>query len=227
MEVSFSFILKRYLRSDRFGTIKYVSSLSLGKTIGLRILNLILNNLIEGNSFMGNYFLSRLRSMPYHMRRLDKGIKDQEKLRRVLKETRFVTLALCNDNEPYLVSLSHSYDEEANCIYFHSASEGKKLDYMKANPHVWGQALIDHGYHEGNCSHLYVSVMFKGKVAYVNDISEKRRILSHMVIHNEKNPNPTLQSPTGLANDDALRKTFVGRIDIEEISGKKSAEVDF
>ena len=165
--------------------------------------------------------------MPYHLRRMDKGINDQEKLKKVLKETRFVTLAMCNDNEPYLVSLSHSYDEDANCLYFHCASEGKKLDFMKANPHVWGQALIDHGYHEGQCSHLYISVMFKGFVEKVEDVGEKRRILRHMVIHHEKNPKPTLQSPTGLANDDALRKTFVGRIIIEELTGKKSAEVDF
>jgi nitroimidazol reductase NimA-like FMN-containing flavoprotein (pyridoxamine 5'-phosphate oxidase superfamily) len=85
----------------------------------------------------------------YHMRRSDKEIKDRKKLERILKETNFVTLALAKDNIPYVVSLSHSYDEETGCLYFHCSSEGKKLDFMRGNPVVWGQALIDHGYLEG------------------------------------------------------------------------------
>ena len=165
--------------------------------------------------------------MPYHMRRMDKGIKDHEKLEKILRETRYVTLAMCRDNVPYLVSLSHSYDKEAGCLYFHCASKGKKLDFMRANPQVWGQALIDHGYHEGNCSHLYVSAMFKGRVEFVEDAAEKKRILSYMVIHQEKNPDHTLNSPTGLANVGEVGKTTVGRIVIEELTGKKSGEVEF
>ena len=94
----------------------------------------------------------------YHVRRGDKEIKDKKKLVEILKETNYVTLA--KDNEPYIVSLSHSYDEEAECLYIHCASEGKKLDFMRGNPIVSEQALIDHGYHHGECSHLYVSAVF-------------------------------------------------------------------
>jgi nitroimidazol reductase NimA-like FMN-containing flavoprotein (pyridoxamine 5'-phosphate oxidase superfamily) len=72
--------------------------------------------------------------MKYHVRRMDREIKDPAKLERVLKETRYITIALCKDNEPYLVSLIHSYDEDAKCLYFHCASAGKKLDYIKVNP---------------------------------------------------------------------------------------------
>lgn len=163
----------------------------------------------------------------YHMRRGDKEIKDRAKLEKILRETNFVTLALAKGNEPYIVALSHSYDGEAECLYFHCAAEGKKLDYMRANPVVWGQALIDHGYHEGQCSHLYVSAVFRGRVEWVEHIEEKRRVLTHMIEHQDGNPSALMPRLTGLESGGALDKTVVGRIVIEELTGKKSAEVDF
>ena len=76
--------------------------------------------------------------MKYHIRRKDKEITEQDQMKKILKTTNYVTLAMVKDGEPYLVSLSHAYDEAEHSIYFHSASEGKKLDYLRANPNVWG-----------------------------------------------------------------------------------------
>ncbi len=163
----------------------------------------------------------------YHMRRSDKEIKDRKNLERILKETNFVTLALAKDNIPYIVSLSHSYDEEAGCLYFHCASEGKKLDFMRGNPVVWGQALIDHGYYEGQCSHLYVSAMFKGHIEFIEDLDEKKKALKHMILHQDKNPESLMPRITSLESSGSLAKTIVGRIVVEELTGKKSAEVTF
>ena len=162
----------------------------------------------------------------YHMRRGDKEIKDKKKLVKILKETNFVTLALAKDNEPYVVSLSHSYDEEAMCLYIHCASEGKKLDFMRANPIVSGQALIDHGYHTGECSHLYVSAVFKGKVEFIEDLEIKKKALEHMILHQEKNPESLLTRLKAYQAGSLLDKTIVAKIIIEELTGKKSAEVE-
>jgi len=52
--------------------------------------------------------------MSFHVRRKDREITDPNELRQVLKTTTYVTVALCMDNEPYLVSLSHGYDEAKN-----------------------------------------------------------------------------------------------------------------
>ncbi len=160
----------------------------------------------------------------YHMRRADKEIKDEVKLARILKETNYVTVALANGNEPYIVALSHSYDEESNCLYFHSAAEGKKLDYMRANPIVWGQALIDHGYYEGNCSHLYVSAVFRGHVEFVDSEEEKKKVFAHMIERQDKNPKALMPR---LTNSTAIGKTVVGKIVIDQLTGKKSAEIEF
>ncbi len=164
---------------------------------------------------------SRRVGMRYHVRRQDKEITDSETLKKILLETDYVTLALVKDGEPYLVSLSHSYDETMNCIYFHSAPEGKKLDYMRVSPVVWGQALLDHGYHKGQCSHLYASVMFKGNIEFIEDTETKRHVFRMMVNQIEPDPESIMDR---MVNSEGIPSTVVGRIHIEYMAGKKSAE---
>ncbi len=160
--------------------------------------------------------------MRYHVRRKDKDIKDEETMKKILRETSYVTLALVKDGEPYLVSLSHGYDEEENCLYFHSAPEGKKLDYIRENPIVWGQALMDHGYHKGECSHLYASVMFKGELEFIEDAEAKRHAFKTMVLQLEPEPDSIMDDMLG---SEGIPSTIVGRINIEYMTGKKSDEV--
>ena len=97
--------------------------------------------------------------MSFHVRRKEREITDQDEMRQVLKNTKYVTVALCMNNEPYLVSLNHGYDQTRNCLYFHCAPEGKKLVYAQANPNVWGQAVLDFGVTD-ECDYAYTSVHF-------------------------------------------------------------------
>ena len=64
--------------------------------------------------------------MTYHLKRKDLEITDANIVKKILKSTKYVTIALSMDNKPYLVSLSHGYDEKRNCIYFHCAGKGKR-----------------------------------------------------------------------------------------------------
>ena len=77
------------------------------------------------------------------------------------------------EGEPYLVALSHGYDQTRNCLYFHCAPEGKKLIYAKANPKVWGQAVLDFGVTQ-ECDYAYSSVHFNGKLSLITDLNEKK-----------------------------------------------------
>ena len=126
--------------------------------------------------------------MKFHMRRSDKEIIDPAALNRILAATEFVTLAMNDGDESYIVSLNHYHDPKAGCIYFHSASEGKKIVILRRNPKVWGQALINYGYREGKCSDNYASVVFKGQVEWVVEEEEKRRILTLMAEKLDKDP---------------------------------------
>jgi nitroimidazol reductase NimA-like FMN-containing flavoprotein (pyridoxamine 5'-phosphate oxidase superfamily) len=137
-------------------------------------------------------------------------------MKNILKSTKYVTVAFCRDNEPYLVSLSHGYDEKLNCIFFHCASEGKKLVYAKANKKVWGQAVQDYGV-TGDCDYAYTSVHFSGTVSFINDLKEKQHAIEVMVRQLSTNPEAKLAK----IKPEKLATTTMGRIDIEYITGKQ------
>lgn len=154
--------------------------------------------------------------MSYHVRRKDREITDLDEMRQVLITTKYVTIALCMDGTPYLVSLSHGYDEPKNCLYFHCANEGKKLIYAKANPQVWGQALLDYGVTD-ECDYAYTSVHFQGTLALITDPSEKKHALETLVRQTSKKPEEKLAK----VKPEKLQSTTIGKIDITYMSGKK------
>jgi len=156
----------------------------------------------------------------YHpLRRKEKEIKDISELKRILAHTQYVTVAMCRGDEPYLATLSHGYDQGKNAIYFHCAQQGKKIDILKANSRVWGQALVDRGYAHGRCEHLFVSVQFAGRASFVSDEAEKRRALEVMIRQLEREPEKVMAEQV---TDAAVVKVCIGRIDIEFLSGKRS-----
>jgi len=160
--------------------------------------------------------------MPVHMRRSDKEVTDHAELVKPLREADYVTLALCRDNEPYIATLSHGYDEANNRVYFHCAKEGKKVDYLRDNPIVWGQALIDGGYQQGSCDHLYHTTQFKGVVSFVEDPDEKKCALETMVRRLDDNPEGIVERQV---KPGSVSKVLVGRIDILEMTGKKADKI--
>lgn len=155
------------------------------------------------------------------MRRKELEITDPAKLKKILKSAKYVTIALAKDNQPYLVSLSHGYDRKNNCIYFHCANEGKKIDYLKANNVVWGQALLDGGYQEEECNHFFATTQFKGKVTFLRTIKEKQQAAELMIKQLNKKPTKMITDTT----PEKLKTTTFGRIDIEYMSGKKHGEM--
>jgi len=124
-------------------------------------------------------------------------------------------------DQPYLVSLSHGYDEKRNCLYFHCAAEGKKLVFLNANNTVWGQAILDYGYVEGECDHRYACVHFSGKVHFIASLDEKRLAVECMIRQLDKNPEALIAKLSA----ERLGKVVIGRIDISYLSGKKSEDV--
>ena len=79
----------------------------------------------------------------YHMRNKDKEISDRDEMIEVIQSQKIVTIALSKDNEPYLVTVNYAYDKGEECFYFHCGYEGKKIDFIKSNPTIWGQVLDD------------------------------------------------------------------------------------
>jgi uncharacterized protein len=153
----------------------------------------------------------------YHLRRSDKALEDKAELVRILRGQKHVTLALCAENQPYLVTMNHGYDEGEHCLYFHCAPAGKKVDLLRANPQVWGQALEDGGYLDGECDHAYRTVQFQGRAEFVADLAEKRRALALMIDQMESAPEPVKQrnlTPENIAG------VCIIRVRLGEMTGK-------
>lgn len=156
------------------------------------------------------------------IRRKEKKIKDKNEVISILEQAKYITIAMSRDNEPYLVTLSHGYDREQNCLYFHCAKEGKKVDILKENNKVWGQALIDDGYVQGACDHLYATAHFMGRVTFIESLEEKRHALEVMVKALDDNPASIIGKQL---TKKSITDVNIGRIDIEYMSGKKSEKV--
>jgi nitroimidazol reductase NimA-like FMN-containing flavoprotein (pyridoxamine 5'-phosphate oxidase superfamily) len=151
------------------------------------------------------------------IRRKEKEIKNLNEIKEILHSTKYVTLAMTKANTPYLVTISHAYDIDNNCIYFHCASEGKKIDYLNVNNLVWGQAIHDLGYREGECNHIFKTAQFKGKVIFIKNYDEKKRALTIMINQLENDPKNVIKKQL---TESAIKKVTIGRIDIDYLSGK-------
>ena len=156
------------------------------------------------------------------LRRKEKSIDNTDELVHILKSCKYITVAMCQDNEPYLVTLSHGYDRERNCLYFHCAKDGKKMDVLNKNNLVWGQALRDRGYVQGSCDHLYATTQFRGRVTLLDGFDEKKHALEVMIEGLEGDPQEVKATQL---TEKSIRGVQIGRIDIEYMSGKKSQEV--
>jgi nitroimidazol reductase NimA-like FMN-containing flavoprotein (pyridoxamine 5'-phosphate oxidase superfamily) len=154
--------------------------------------------------------------MSFHVRRKDREITDPDALKFVLKSTKYVTIALCMNNDPYLVSLSHGYDEAKNCLYFHCAPEGRKITYAKANNNVWGQAMLDYGVTD-ECDYAYTSVHFQGKLYIIDNLTEKQHDMEILVRQLSATPEAKLAK----ISPEKLAKTTMARINITCMIGKK------
>ena len=156
-----------------------------------------------------------------NIRRSEKAITDKAEIQSILLESKFITIAMCYDNSPYLFTLSHGYDPEENVLYFHCASEGKKIDYLKNTEEIWGQAFIDKGYAVGECNHHYASVHFKAEVQFLSNIQEKRQALTLMINQLEEDAEMREKVKRKQLLETALKRVTIGKIIIREMSGKK------
>ena len=98
----------------------------------------------------------------YHMQKKEREIKDLEEIQEILIRGKYTTISLCNENKPYIVTLSYGYDKENSILYFHSSKTGLKIDFIKANSSVCATIIEDNGYKTGKCEHHYSYLFFIG-----------------------------------------------------------------
>lgn len=130
-------------------------------------------------------------------------------------------LALCDlHSYPYALPLSYVYDK--NCIYFHSAKEGHKIDILQKNPKV-SFCIID----QDEIQPLEYTTYFKSVIVFGNiEILEENesKIIPLKKLGSKYAPNNTEEAlekeiQTGI-NDLVILK-----MNIVKITGKQAVEL--
>lgn len=150
------------------------------------------------------------------MRRADREIADRKEIEDILRRSTVCRLALIDAGRSYLVPLCFGYD--AGVLYFHSAPVGKKIDLLKINRNVCFEFEVDAKPVPADTScgwtMRYRSVIGFGIAGFVEDFGEKRAALDVIMRQYAEG--------THEYSDETLRKTAVIKVEIREISGKKS-----
>ncbi len=162
----------------------------------------------------------------YHSRRgAERAVDDADRIWEIIGKAKYVTLAMVTpEGEPYCVPISHGYDREKNCLYFHTGFSGKKIDALKANPRVCAFVLDDEGYVKGRCHHEYHSVICYGKITEIEGREDKLAALKTMYYCLEDSPSEA-EAAMQMRKLDEMPLTNVNmlRMDIDGFSGKKSS----
>ncbi len=101
------------------------------------------------------------------MRKFQREVKEFDKIIDIIDKCQTVRLGLSGDDYPYIVPLSFGYEAEDGrlTVYFHCATEGRKIELMAKDDRVCLEWDILHGYVETGHSVTadYESVMACGR----------------------------------------------------------------
>ncbi|MBI5230822.1 MAG: pyridoxamine 5'-phosphate oxidase family protein [Coriobacteriales bacterium] len=156
------------------------------------------------------------------MHLVDRQITNHAELEAIIGAGRFATLAMARNEEPYAVTLSYGYDRENRRLYFHSAHEGLKLEFIAKNPRVCATIVIDRGYLDGQCAHAYSSVVMHGDLVLVDDPDEMRHGMRTMCRQLESNPYE-VYARHRLDDDETYKRMAVLRLQIHEMTAKQGS----
>lgn len=153
------------------------------------------------------------------MRRTDKEIRDKDLIEQIIAQAQVCRLGLCKDRRPYIVPVSFGYD--GKFIYFHTAMEGMKIDFMTSNNQVCFELehdvkVIPNNNNACKWTFSFYSVIGFGIVEEVMDFLCKIDALNQIM--------KQYSNREWDFNEQLLEKVRLWRISIEQISCKGSKD---
>jgi len=153
------------------------------------------------------------------MRRKEREINNIAEIEDIITACDVCRIAMVNNNIPYIVTLNFGYvGVEKPHMFFHCATEGRKLDMIRNNNFVCFEMDTDHKIYGGkkgcDWGMKYKSVMGYGRVIFVDSRDEKIAGLNHIMNHYGG-------SGAYSYDEEELARTLVLRFDISEMSGKR------
>lgn len=153
------------------------------------------------------------------MRRIEKNITEKQELEDILNRGEVIHLAMADENGPYVVPMNYGYRD--GTIYLHCAPQGRKIDMITTNPRVSFNVTVDTKLFKGinACAWTYhfMSVTGFGRACVVTEREDVINGLDVIMEHYGRAEN------TYTVN--ALERVVVLRIDIDELTGKRSPAV--
>jgi hypothetical protein len=151
------------------------------------------------------------------MRRGDKEIKSKKEIEIVLQEAKILRISFSEDNQPYLVPMNFGYQD--NCIYLHSAPEGRKIDILLKNNRVCFAVDIQTEVVEEskpcNWGVRYYSVIGFGRAHFLEEVKAKKDAFN-VIMHKYSS-----KSSFEYSEADLERVTVI-KVEIDKLTGKKS-----
>jgi len=157
--------------------------------------------------------------MTRQMRKSEREVKDFADKISVLDRCEVVRVALHDSPYPYVVPLSYGYETRGGevSLYFHCATEGRKVELIEKDPHVCiecDRSKLFSGEERGiSCN--FESFIANGVVTEVHGeeaVKGLQLIMNHCGYGSRK------------ITEASLSRLKVFRIDLEDISAKRRAE---
>ena len=150
------------------------------------------------------------------MRRKEREITEESDIESIIKRSLVCRLGLSDGDKPYIVPLCFGYKNKA--LYFHGASEGRKIDIIKKNQMVCFEFDVDTEIIEAeNACHWgmkYLSVIGFGKAVFLEGFDDKQKAIDIIM---SQYSDREFQFP-----DIAIERTAVIKVEIERMTGKQS-----
>lgn len=152
------------------------------------------------------------------MRRNDREISDKLVIEEIIQKADVCRLALVDNGKPYIVALNFGYVKgDKNCMYFHCAHEGRKIDIIRKNNQACFQMDIDHELLTAKkaCGYTmnFKSIVGYGNITIVDTQAEKIEGLN--AIMKQYTQQDQFEYP-----DKMLDITTILKLEIEEITAK-------
>lgn len=156
------------------------------------------------------------------MQRKDRQIHDPMEMISILQRCQVMRLAMLHHEKPYIVPLNYGFSYENNRFrfYFHSSSQGAKMDCLRENGRDIGFEVdhyIETVTNDISCkwSAHFESLIGLGDITWIDDSAEKIDALNLIMAHYGFEGTPSYQ-------DKMLEKTTVFCLTATEITGKHS-----
>ena len=152
------------------------------------------------------------------MTRRERQLFEINEIIKILDKSKVLHLGLVDGDEPYVVPMNYGYtmENEKLTLWLHGATQGRKLDVMRANPKVFFSMECDLQPFEGDVACRYgvgySSLMGKGIAEIVEDVEIKKNALTYL-----------MKTQTGKDfefNDKLVSVVSVIKIDVAEYTAK-------